>query len=140
METPPDETEDTGPARKPFAAVLQELNGGLHTELGAKLAEVINACLELGKTGSLTLKLDVAPHADGMTVQIAPDIKAKIPEPPRRTTTLFADEYGNLGRKNPMQPELPLVELAQPAGTPLVVEAQSGSLHVVNGSTGEVIG
>lgn len=143
METPPEGTETEAPARKPFAAVLQELQGHVHAELGEKLAEVVSACIENERVGSLTLKLTVKPSDDGMTVQLLPDIKTSKPEPARRTTTMFADENCNLGRRNPYQQELPLQEVVQPQqqqAAPIVVGDGKGDLHVVNPGTGEVIG
>jgi hypothetical protein len=103
-----------GPARKPFAAFLQEhRNGGLHGELSDALAQLVLATLEQGKKGTLTIKVDVSPNQDGVTVTITDTVTVKPPEAPRGAGIWFADEAGNLSRRNPMQPELPLRELRQ---------------------------
>lgn len=108
-EVPP---EQAGQQRKPFAAFMQEhRGGGLHSELSDLLAELVLATRELGKKGSLTLKLDVAPNADGQTVTIVDAITLKKPEASRPAGIWYSDEEGNLSRRNPMQQELPIREV-----------------------------
>jgi len=98
--------------RKPFAAFMQEhRNGSLHSELSDLLAELVIAAREVGKKGSLTIKLEVVPNADGQTVTIGDTVVLKKPEPNRGTGIWFSDETGNLSRRNPMQPELPFREV-----------------------------
>jgi hypothetical protein len=96
------------PSTKPFAAWLQEQrNGGLHAELSERLAELVSACLEHGKAGTLTLSVKVAPNKDGVTVTIFDDVKAKAPAD-RGAAIFYADDHGNVSRRDPRQPELPL--------------------------------
>lgn len=98
--------------RKPFAAFLQEhRNGGLHAELSDGLALLVAACREHAKGGSLTLSVKVTPNADGMTMTVSDEVKVKAPEASRGAALWFADEDGNLSRRNPLQPELPLREV-----------------------------
>lgn len=100
--------------RKPFAAFVQEhRNGGLHGELSDLLAELVLAALEHEKKGSLTVKLDVAPNSDGLTVTITDTVTLKKPEANRGAGIWFSDENGNLSRRNPAQPELPFREVRE---------------------------
>lgn len=108
------DTPDEGMQRKPFAAFVQEhRNGGLHGELSDLLAELVLATLEHGKKGSLTVKLEVTPNADGVTVTITDTVAVKEPEKNRGAGIWFADEDGNLSRRNPYQQELPLREVSE---------------------------
>lgn len=106
-----DEPEQ-GTQRKPFAAFMQEhRGGGLHAELSDQLAELVLATREIGKKGSITIKLDVAPNADGQTVTIVDTVTLKKPEAPHPAGIWYSDEEGNLSRRNPMQQELPIREV-----------------------------
>lgn len=104
----------TDVARKPFAAFLQEhRNGSLHAELGEVLAELVLACQEHGKKGSLIVRFDVAPNKDGLTVTISDKVDVKKPEGERGGAIWFSDEHGGLSRRHPGQQELPLREVAE---------------------------
>lgn len=105
-----------------FADVLRELCGGAtYDELGGKLNEVVAAVRETRKVGELSLKLKVKINGE-IGVTIEDEIKAKIPEPSRGTTVFFADDSGNLLRRDPRQSELPL----------RAVEAHSETLKEAN--------
>lgn len=113
----PDPTSPTGelepPGRKPFAMFVQEQRGGaLHAELSEALAELVAACLEHDKSGTLTLKINVAPTKAAGTVQVSDDVTLKAPQGSRGAALFFTDSSGNLSRRNPAQPELPLREIA----------------------------
>lgn len=101
------------PQRKPFAQFLQEARkGGLHTELSDELAELVHACVETGKKGTLVLTVTVVPAKDeDGTVQVTDGVKVTVPKPDARPSVFFADDHGNLSRTNPRQPELPLREV-----------------------------
>lgn len=91
-----------------FADVLRELSAGTtYDELGGKLNEVVEAVMKTRKVGELSLKLKVRINGE-VGVAIEDEIKAKIPEPSRGTTMFFADEEGNLLRRDPRQGELAL--------------------------------
>jgi hypothetical protein len=110
------------PQIKPFGAVVQEQrNGLLHSELSEKLADLVGAVLEHEKPGALTLTIKVTPNKDGSSLLVTDDVKVKAPAAPRRPSVFFADSHGNLSRRDPRQPELPLRELrggATPTSTP----------------------
>ncbi|HEY3021859.1 MAG TPA: hypothetical protein VGJ32_16790 [Solirubrobacteraceae bacterium] len=96
--------------RRPFASWLQDQRGGgLHGELSDALAELVAAVREHDKGGSLTLTVKVAPN--GESVMVSDDVKVTPPKPARGASLFFADHQGNLSRRNPAQPELPLREV-----------------------------
>ncbi len=114
---PPEHAQDPAagerPATKPFALFLQETReGALHAELSERLAEITQAALTHGRKGSLTLSITVAPNKDGVTLTVSDDLKVKLPEGDRGAAVFWADEHGNLSRRNPRQPELPLQGLS----------------------------
>lgn len=97
------------PARKPFAAWLQEhRKGSLHAELTEALAEVAAAVLEHGKNGTIALTIKVGKNKDDITLTVVDDLVVKAPKPGRGASVYFTDDAGNLSRTNPAQPELPL--------------------------------
>lgn len=101
--------------RKPFAAFIQEQRGGgLHGELSDALAELVLACDEHRKAGTLTLTIKVAPNSDGVTVTVTDKLVVKAPEGERGAALFFVDADGNLNRRDPRQIELPLREVTTP--------------------------
>lgn len=107
------------PARRPFAAFVQEhRNGGLHHELSDGLAELVSACIEHGKPGTVTLQLKVQPNKDGVTVVVTDTVALRAPEGDRGAALYFTDVRGNLSRHNPNQLTMPLREAPAPAGEP----------------------
>lgn len=111
-------TEDTGPVVRPFAEfLLQQGYGGTHDELTYGLHDLIAAVKDHGKAGTLTLKISVAPvgKGDERQVMVTDAVTLKAPEGKRPTSIFFVDSDGNLTRKDPRQPELPLREVSRPA-------------------------
>ena len=107
-----DPVADERPQTKPFAAFLQgQRRGGLHGEVSDAFAELVAACMEQEKAGSLTLKIEVKPNKDGETVQITDALAVKLPPVPKQPSMFFADSNGNVSRHNPRQPELPIREV-----------------------------
>jgi hypothetical protein len=99
-----DTTTTEAPQVKPFAAFLQEQRkGGLHTELSEGMAEMVQACRDLGKNGTVTIKFTVKPQKDGETLQVVDDVVFKAPKGDRPPSTFFADDQGNLSRNQPRQ-------------------------------------
>jgi hypothetical protein len=93
----------------PFAATLAEIRKGeLHAEITDALRELVAGALEIGKPGTLTLKLTVRPAAkNAEMVVIEDDLTVKAPRPDRPGSLFFATDDGSLSRHNPNQPELP---------------------------------
>lgn len=101
------------PQVRPFAAVLQEQrSGGLHSELSEQLAAVVAAVAEHGKPGSVMVTLNVKPSEMPGAIVVSDDVKAKVPQPDKPASLFYSDDHGNLSRRDPRQPELPLREVA----------------------------
>lgn len=97
-----------------FADVLGNLEGGLAFEkINDQLAELVLAVTQHRKPGEITVSLKVAPNGD-TAVSIVAAVKAKIPEGAHGVTVFFADDGGNLLRRDPRQAELPLREVTEP--------------------------
>lgn len=105
----PDPAAAERPQIRPFAAWLQEQrNGLLHSELSDKLAELVETIQEHEKSGTLTLTISIRPSKVYGAVEIEDTVKVKAPEADRDAGLFFADSHGNLSRRDPRQPELPL--------------------------------
>jgi hypothetical protein len=108
VSTEPIGRDDEGQVR-PFAAVLQEhRQGGLHSELSEKLAEVVAGVMEHGKAGSVSVTLNIKQAEMPGAIVVTDDVKAKVPQADKPAALFYADERGNLSRRDPRQPELPL--------------------------------
>lgn len=106
--------EDTPTQVRPFAAVLQDLNGGaVAARLAVELHDLIQAVQATSKGGTLVLSLAVKPvaknNADALNVAAA--IAVKAPKEDAPVTVFFVDGDGNAVRNNPFQPQLPLREV-----------------------------
>jgi hypothetical protein len=96
------------PTPREFASVLMELSGGkTHDELSAALYDLVQRVAETGKKGSLDLRVTVS-QLDNGAVEMADEIKLRLPEFPRRPTLFFQDRTGNVTRSNPQQSTLPI--------------------------------
>lgn len=108
----PDPSVDERTQLKPFGQFLHEQrNGLLHDELSEGLAAVVAQCVETGKKGALTLKVEVKPTQDGVTLLVVDDVKLNLPKHDAKPSLFFFDDDGNLLRKDPRQTELNLREL-----------------------------
>lgn len=122
---------DDNPDRKPFSVFLAEhKRGSLANELAEKMQKIVSAAVEHQKKGSLTLKLEISPSKDGVSVYVTDDIKTFIPEAERGGTVMFSDAKGNLYRNDPNQLEL---------GKFHIVETKDEKPIVVETNTGEVV-
>jgi hypothetical protein len=104
-EAPPGEKRPT-----PFWTWLREQRAGrTHNDLSEALAAVTKAVVDHGKPGSITLKITVKPAAKGDTavVSVSDAITVKAPAGERGEFIFYADELGNLSKRDPRQPELP---------------------------------
>lgn len=113
---------------KPFGAWLQEQrNGVLHAELSEALAEVSAAVLQHNKPGKLGLAITVKPAGNAQfTVFVSDEVKVTVPQPDKPTSMFFADDDGNLSRRDPRQAELPLRDVSAPEEKPEPREAKGG--------------
>lgn len=89
---------------KPFADWIREArNGSLHAELSEGLADVVQACGEHGKAGSLTLKVTIKPDGSSTIMFVTDEVKLTMPTADRPRSIFFADAEGNLQRTDPNQ-------------------------------------
>lgn len=90
---------------KPFAATLQEIDKGrVATDAGQQLHDLIEACLDTGKSGELVVKIRVKVlDADDRRMTVTGEVTSKVPRPDPRPAVFFADDDGNLTRTDPQQ-------------------------------------
>jgi len=113
---------------KPFAGVLREVRkGNLHSELSDALQEVTTAVIEHSKPGEIALKLKIKPTGEeAATVMIEDAVTTKVPQPTRPQSMFFADDEGNLNRRDPRQAELP-VQAVEGGGEPATASKEAAS-------------
>lgn len=108
-----EESTETTPERRPFAAIIQDQrNGGLHGELSDEMARLVEAVIAHDKKGKLTITLSIESNGDG-SVFVGDAYKVDVPQPDRPKSLFFTDARGNLSRRDPRQAELPLREVGQ---------------------------
>ena len=95
-----------GQPKRTFAQTLSTLRSGeLTDELDVTMRELVKAVDESGKVGTITLTLKLKPTKSG-AIELADDIKCKMPQSDKVTTILFPTVEGNLQRNDPAQGEL----------------------------------
>lgn len=105
---------------KGFSHQLTELNdGATHAALTADLHELIKSVQAMGKGGSLTLKVKVAPavrNTRGSVEQviISTDRKLELPKPEQPADFFWLTDDGQTSRQHPRQHDLPLREVSTP--------------------------
>lgn len=80
--------------------------GEVDRKLTEALREVLAAVMDLGRSGSITLKLTVS-QQDDASVLVLPDITAKVPQPPTRAQHFYVDAERRLALADPFRPQLP---------------------------------
>lgn len=91
-----------------FTDVIGDLQGGrVHQELTDQLNDLIKEVMEHRKAGSISLTIDVKPNAANQ-VEVKDKITVKLPQADRMKTMFFTNEEGDLLRRDPRQPDLPL--------------------------------
>lgn len=94
-----------------FPKALFELdNGATVAELAAALQKLTASVREIGKAGSLTLTIKVAPASKGATdvVTVQSQVRAKLPEAERRVAIFYVTDDNQLVRNDPHQETLDL--------------------------------
>lgn len=95
------------PEIRPFGQILAELGeGSTVDELSRAMWDLLQRVQDTGKAGSVTLTINVALNGVGR-VEVKDEVKTKLPEYARPTTSFFIDKFGNASRRNPDQPEIP---------------------------------
>lgn len=86
-----------------FSAFLLD-RAATHEELSVKLHDLVNAVMDTGKKGSLTLKLTVSPFKnDREVIEVHDDVKLVMPQHDRKPGIFYPDKHGNLTRNSPSQ-------------------------------------
>lgn len=103
MSSEPEETDDTGPQIRPFAAYLQLTNRGrTHDELTEALHTAIAAVEETGKKAQMSLVITIAP-TKGAHLSVTEQVTTKLPKPDAHESTFWVDANGNLVDRDPEQ-------------------------------------
>lgn len=93
---------------RPITHALRMLDGGAFLDIaGDKLAALVKSIEDTGKSGTLTIKLELK-RVGGGAIQITPHISCKTPEAKPEATLLWATVEGNLTVENPSQQKLDL--------------------------------
>jgi hypothetical protein len=96
-------TEDEQDNVQPFGTfLLQHAKGRTHDELSEALRDLVLACRETGKAGSITLKLTVK-ALDDFAFEVLDSVTVKRPQGNRPKSIWFATPDGELTRDNPHQ-------------------------------------
>ena len=100
----------------PFAAALQQVGrGAALNRLSRLLNELVQAVDATGKKSRLNIAIDVARYKKSdraLDVTVTSSLKAPEGDDNSTSGVFFADEFGNLSRDDPMQPQLPLRPVA----------------------------
>lgn len=92
---------------RPFTDTIREARmGELHDELSEKLNELVKACGDTQKVGTLTLTIKLKPLSNGGAIEMHDEVKLKKPELPKGSSIFFPTVENNLVRNNQTQPEL----------------------------------
>lgn len=90
-----------------FVALLHAKTSGVTLdELDDKLARVVRAVIETGKSGTLTYTIKVKRN-NKRGIKVIDECKTKEPEEEKGETFLYANHFGRVMRNNPEGPELP---------------------------------
>lgn len=92
--------------RKSFADFLAAFPD-LGEELSDAMNDMVHASTETGKASELILKVKLKPMGGNSgQVELDTDVKAKLPQPTKGKTIMFATPQNNLQRENPKQQTL----------------------------------
>lgn len=90
-----------------FGKTLADLSrGAALSECSEALQSIVKAVKETGLKGVLNIKINVELSKDEDTVQLTPEITAKIPKQPIKATIFFATDDFILTREDPRQHEM----------------------------------
>jgi len=96
-------------ALKPITETLRHVRGGLLiNEASELLAEVVKAVETTGKSGKLTIELQVKKLSRSGALEIIDKVTAKAPTEAPMTTMMYPTPEGNLITEDPRQAKLDL--------------------------------
>jgi hypothetical protein len=98
-----------------IAHVLAQINhGALADEAAALLAGLVQEVTHIGKKGSLTIAVEVAPFTGGGdTVQISGKVTVKAPSRDPHAAVFFFTDDGALSRNDPRSPSSTLFDVKE---------------------------
>ena len=97
-----------------FVKVLAQLRDGTFLlDAGEGLAELVEQVRQTGRAGRLMITFDVKAAGKGVSgmVVIRDALVVKLPKAETSETVMYALEGGQLSRRDPRQPMLPLQEV-----------------------------
>lgn len=103
-----DTTVDYRPGDLILESLTEISDGELLEQLDGKFRQLVAAVLETGNKGQLQLTLKVKRKGGTNQVEIAPTVKASVPDADIPARILFATEEGSLHRDDPNQGKLDL--------------------------------
>lgn len=96
-------------AIKPITEMLQHVRGGmLLVEASDQLAEVVKAVESTGKSGEVTIKLQIKKLSRSGALEIIDKLTYKVPAESPLTTMMYPTPEGNLLTQDPRQQKLDL--------------------------------
>jgi hypothetical protein len=85
-----------------FAELITDFgHGAVNRSLTDSMRAVVAACVDTGRKGSLTIKIDVKP--EGKTVGLSVNVKSNKPEHALPGEIFYGTEDGGLTREDPKQ-------------------------------------
>lgn len=104
---------------RPFFETLRDIEfGGVLDELAESQQEIVDAVVDTGKKGTLTLTIDYKPNSRGQ-LMVTAQVNKKLPKMQRPSSLFFITPENNLTRKDPRQPDLDgLRQVVDPETTP----------------------
>lgn len=108
---------------RPFAEMLTILDQGkAHAEASRALRDLVAAVADIGKPGSLTLSVKVAPVKGSDQLIVAMQVKTSPPKTDPAAAIFFRDRSGNLTREDPRQLTLDGLRVVEPKPARVVGE------------------
>ena len=107
---------------RPFAQMLTILDhGAAHDEASRSLHDLVSAVRDLGRSGNLTIKIDVQPMKGAKDqVILTAQVSTKMPKSDPTSQMFFIDNEGNLTRNDPRQPPITGLTVVEPKPTRLL--------------------
>lgn len=108
-----------------FSQFLAEFaHGSVNTKATEKLREVVAACIETGRKGAVTIKIDIT--ADGKLASLRAHVSSKKPEAALPGQVFFTTEAGDLRDEDPRQLKLPTKVIDAPSTTLKTIPLNQG--------------
>ena len=98
---------------RPFNDLLREHRSGMtHNELSDALNELVAAVAEEKRAGSLTFTVSIKPYGKDGALEVAAEVKVKLPKKTPGSSIFYVSPENNLLREDPRQTKMELREVA----------------------------